>query len=182
MNKQEVIRKMYEAGLNCKQLKYASQFDKGYNNGIAYAINLLDKLDEPEKPVVPKFVADFYESINHDFEYEVYDLCVKFHCSSEKLSREIQEWFNESESKPIQTLVAMHKYGYEVEKEKLYTVKFANEDFGKIYIGIRRTANKLGFSALPMNDRYSKCYFTESELKELKFWDNPAFETNEVEE
>lgn len=71
-------------------------------------------------------------------------------------------------------------HGYEVEKEKLYTVKFSNEDFGKTYIGIIKTANKIGISAVPINDECSKCYFTKSELEEFKFWDNPAFEIKEV--
>lgn len=72
-------------------------------------------------------------------------------------------------------------YGYEVEKEKLYTVKFANEDFGKIYIGIFKKFNKLGISSLPLNDDEIRSWFTEDELKRFKFWDNPAFEIEEVE-
>jgi hypothetical protein len=72
-------------------------------------------------------------------------------------------------------------YGYEIKKEKLYTVKFANEDFGKIYIGIFKKFNKLGISSLPLNDDDIKAWFTEDELKRFKFWDNPAFEIKEVE-
>ncbi|RGB46365.1 DUF1642 domain-containing protein [Streptococcus gallolyticus] len=71
-------------------------------------------------------------------------------------------------------------YGYEIEKEKLYTVKFSNEDFGKTYIGIIKTANKIGISTVPINDECSKCYFTKSELEEFKFWNNTAFEIEEV--
>lgn len=73
-------------------------------------------------------------------------------------------------------------YGYEIEKEKLYTVKFSNEDFGKTYIGIIKTANKIGISTVPINDECSKCYFTKSELEEFKFWNNTAFEIEEVTE
>ena len=177
MNKQELMRKMHEAGLNCKAIKYASQFDKGYNNGIAYAINLLDKLDEPEKPVVPQFVADWYEENKGDIENSIFGYSYNW---NPKDTSSFNKWFSENDNKPIQTLVNMHQFGYEVEKEKLYTVKFSNNNLGTTYIGIFKKANKIGLSTLPMNDEYSKCYFTESELKELKFWDNPAFEIEEV--
>lgn len=71
-------------------------------------------------------------------------------------------------------------YGYEVEKKKLYTIKFSNEDFGKIYIGFLKRANKLGVSSLPLNNDETKSWFTEDELKRFKFWNNPAFEIKEV--
>ena len=94
---------------------------------------------------------------------------------------ELGEWFrNDSKTKPIETLVKMKFYGYTVEKEKVYTVKFANEDFGTIYIGIFKKFNKLGISSLPSNDDEVKSWFTEDELKRFKFWDNPAFEIKEV--
>lgn len=73
-------------------------------------------------------------------------------------------------------------YGYEIEKEKLYTVKFSNEDFGKIYIGIFKAVNKFGISSLPLNDDDVKSWFTEDELKRFNFWNNSAFEIKEVTE
>lgn len=85
---------------------------------------LVYQLDEPEKPVVPQFVADWYEDNKDDFEYNVYDLCVKFH--EYELNREIKNWFDSADNKPIETLVMMHKFGYEVKKEKLYTVELPN--------------------------------------------------------
>ena len=35
-------------------------------------------MNKPEKPVVPQFVADFYESIKDDFENKVYELCLQY--------------------------------------------------------------------------------------------------------
>ena len=50
MIKQELISKLHEAGMNCKQLKYYdTHFGKGYKDGITYAIYLAKQLDEPEK-------------------------------------------------------------------------------------------------------------------------------------
>jgi hypothetical protein len=181
MNKQELIDKLK------KRLKAPSEiddadFNKFYNLAINYAIYFAEQLDEPKRPAVPRYVADFYESIKDDFEGGVYELCTQFYEDESQLSDELYWWFKSSENKPIETLVMMHKFGYEVKKEKLYTVKFSNEDFGKIYIGIFKKFNKLGISSLPLNDDEIKSWFTEDELKRFKFWDNPAFEVREVEE
>lgn len=83
----------------------------------------LSPVNEPQKPVVPKFVADFYEVIKDDFENKVYDLCVQFDSDNDELSSEVWKWFEWVENEPIQTLVKMKLYGYEIEKEKLYTVE-----------------------------------------------------------
>ena len=180
INKQEALKKIEKLdGLTIK--------DKDFNFAIEMipkgeALEIVNQLDEPEKPVVPQFVADFYESIEDDFEDKVYDLCVQFNLDESELNSDVAGWFSHSKNKPIETLVMMHKFGYEVKKEKLYTVKFSNEDFGKIYIGIFKKFNKLGISSLPLNDDEIKSWFTEDELKRFKFWDNPAFEINEVEE
>lgn len=176
MNRQEALKKIEKLdGLTIK--------DKDFNFAIEMipkgeALEIVDQLDEPEKPVVPQFVADFYEPIKDDFEYGVYELCVNFHNCD--LSGKIKHWFDCNDTNPIQVLVNMHQFGYEVEKEKFYTVKFSNEDFGKIYIGIFKKFNKLGISSLPSNDDETKSWFTEDELKRFKFWDNPAFEIKEV--
>lgn len=179
MNKQELIDKLKKR-LGMPSEIDGSQFDQGFEWATKCDLALITKLDEPEKPVVPQFVADFYEPIKDDFEYGVYELCVNFHNCD--LSGKIKHWFDCNDTNPIQVLVNMHQFGYEVEKEKFYTVKFSNEDFGKIYIGIFKKFNKLGISSLPSNDDEIKSWFTEDELKRFKFWDNPAFEIKEVEE
>ena len=57
MNKQEMIRKLGYA-------RYPDTDDERYNcynKGIDIAVSLAKRLDEPEKTVVPQFVADWYE-------------------------------------------------------------------------------------------------------------------------
>lgn len=176
MNKQEAIDEIENAIPDY----ILNDYQRGKETGLSYALELVEELDEPEKPVVPQFVADWYEEHKEDLEYNLYRLCIDF--CGRKLHEDLHEWFKFDKNKPIETLILMHKFGYEVEKEKLYTVKFSNEDFGKTYIGIIKTANKIGISTVPINDECSKCYFTKSELEEFKFWNNPAFEFEEVEE
>ena len=74
-------------------------------------------MNKPEKPVVPQFVADWYEEYKSYFEYNLYSLCVDFH--ERKLQEDLYEWFNYLSNKPIETLVRMHRCGYEVEKEEV---------------------------------------------------------------
>ena len=77
--------------------------------------------DEPEKLIVPKYVADWYEENKDYFEWNLYNLCVDFH--QRELPDDLHEWFSDISNKPIVTLVMMHKFGYEVEKGKLYRAK-----------------------------------------------------------
>ena len=132
------------------------------------------KVNEPQKPVVPKFVADFYESIKDDFENEVYDLCLKFNRDIGELSGEVWEWFDCGENEPIQTLVKMKLYGYEIEKEKLYTVEIPNPN-SKSYMNVlKRVVDGIIVATLC---RPSTSYFkhkefqlTESEIKQDFEW------------
>lgn len=174
MNKQEIIKRLKDV----MPEDPINDFQRGKAVALTYALELVEEL---EKPIVPQFVADFYESIKDGIENNIYDLCVQFNFDASELNSDVAGWFDQPKNKPIETLVMMHKFGYEVEKEKLYTVKFSNEDFGKIYIGIFKKFNKLGISSLPLNDDEIKSWFTEDELKRFKFWDNPAFEIEEVE-
>ena len=83
----------------------------------------LQGLEKSQKPVVPQFVADWYEENKDDFEFNVWDW-IAFRNEPEKLeNKEFNSWINDGEGNPIQTLVNMHQYGYEVEEEKRYLVK-----------------------------------------------------------
>ena len=110
MNKQEVIDKLKaaipEPALN--------DYQRVENIALTYALELVEEL---EKPKVPQFVADWYEEHKNYFEYNLHSLCVDFH--ERKLQEDLHEWFTYLSNKPIETLVMMHKFGYEVEKEEV---------------------------------------------------------------
>ena len=40
---------------------YGNYYNGGYEDGLAYALKLAHQLDEPEKVVIPQFVADWWE-------------------------------------------------------------------------------------------------------------------------
>ena len=120
MNKQELIHR-----LNFQQYEPPyNNYQKGYNMALEDLSSWLKYLDEqqapvnkPEKPVVPRFVAGWYEENKDDFEMSLYNFCVDFH--KRKLPYDLYEWFNTLIDKPIETLVMMHKFGYEIEKEEV---------------------------------------------------------------
>lgn len=82
----------------------------------------LKQLDEPRKVKVKQFVADWYEEHKDEFEYNVWDwLSSKSELG--KIDSKFAFWLNDVDNKPIQTLVNMHQFGYEVDEEKRYLVK-----------------------------------------------------------
>ena len=84
---------------------------------------------ELNKPVIPQFVADWYEENKDAFEANLYRCAYNIPSvfDSAKLN-EFERWFLTAGTKPFQTLVNMHQFGYEVEEEKRYIVKIKNLD------------------------------------------------------
>lgn len=170
MNKQELIKKYEET---------------------IYAIIATDEvlkdlkqLDEPQKPVVPQFVADWYEEHKDDLEFNMWDW-IKYTQEKEKVeNRRFTEWLGESENTPAETLIKMKLYGYTVEKEKKYIVRINN---------VFENANCLNHSL--MNERWifmdssetdsCKTKHTREELEQAGFgwvFECPGIEIEEVEE
>ncbi|WP_430596080.1 DUF1642 domain-containing protein [Streptococcus gallolyticus] len=168
INKQEVIEKI-EA---CKS-PFISEDDTIFNYGLDKALSIIKQLDEPEKPVVPQFVADWYEDNKDEFEYNLYRLCIDFY--GRKLHEDLHEWFDNDKNKPIEVLVLMNKFGYEVEKEKLYTVELPNPNSPEHFVLRKNGVNKIVADCY-LSDNwklYKNTWLTESEIKKDFDW---AFE------
>ena len=176
MNKQEVIDKLKKL-LEMPSEVEGYDFDDGYDFGIEHAISLVEDLDEPvvpqelEKPVVPQFVADWYEEHKDNLEYSI--KCLSVHgCLP---VRKIDTWFDSEDNKPIETLVMMHKFGYIVKKEKLYTVELPNPNGGgyiKVYLG-KYQNGKVGlyeWNGYSFWKQEEKAQLTEAEIKEDFPW------------
>ena len=88
---------------------------------IAHAEDLYDSI--VPKPVVPQYVADWYEGHKDEFEINLYrEVCrseENYECG---VLTDFQEWLISGKANPFSVLVNMHQFGYEVEKEKRYTV------------------------------------------------------------
>ena len=95
---------------------------------IISLIDNLKKIKESQKVTVPQFVADWYEERKDDLDTALFrcvDIIPRVYEGGEL--NQFQKWFVSDENKSFQTLVNMHQFGYEVEKEKRYSVKIKGE-------------------------------------------------------
>lgn len=83
-------------------------------------LNILNQLDEPQKPVVPQFVADWYEEYKDNLEFYIFDYVYRFEQQKES---DFKDWFDDFKTESFKILVNMHQFGYEIEKEKRFRVE-----------------------------------------------------------
>lgn len=135
-----------------------------------------------EKVTIPQFAADWYEEHKDDFEIALFR-CID-HIPSvydEGDLNEFEEWIIDGETKPFQTLVNMHQFGYTVEEEKRYTVKI--KGVACPYLNYD-TINELWFYNQKIEGVYTKTKHTRKELEKAGFgevFNSPLFEVEEVE-
>ena len=169
MNKQALIEKYEKLEGVCK--------DPGAEIARLIFLEDLRELDEPQKVTVPQFVADWYEEYKDDFEGELFrcvDLITRDFEDGD-LS-EFEEWFIDGKTKPFQTLVNMHQFGYEVEKEKRYTVKMRTTNQPLFYNSLEK---RLFFSLGKLATQFTFKQLEEAGFREV--FNSPLFEVEEVE-
>ena len=93
------------------------------------------KASKSQKPVVPKFVADWFEDNKHDIELGLYSATLNAECDDYEDYDEFYDWLKDGNATPYETITRM-KYGYEVEQEPLYMVPLLTdkEDNKKILV------------------------------------------------
>lgn len=169
MNKQKLIE-------YCEYLK--GDLNK-FINGIDVnkIIKMIEQLDEPDKPVVPQFVADYIKyTIENDWDFQ--DL---FKRIEDEEDEELLRWVYHERNQ--ETLAAAWINGYTVEKEPKYTVKMKGmgEEFTMLKLDKIRGSWYLG------NDTeysYTRTSHTRKELEEAGFdwvFDCEGIEIEEVE-
>lgn len=128
MNKQEVIEKI-EA---CKS-PFISEDDTILNYGLDKALSIIKQLDEPEKPVVPKFVVDWVDN-SREYSFDFYEWF-----DYENQPTKVYDWLNPENKRQAElnalaliTLIVNGANAVEVEKEKLYTVEIPNLNDGEL--------------------------------------------------
>lgn len=167
MNKQEFIEWM-------KSLKNIFGNKSEYIK-IDTVIELASELDEPQKQVVPQFVADWIERNRGSL----------FGLNYDSVPSEIYDWVYEEEEN-LKKLHLACAIGYTVEKEKLYTVKVKaviGQYLGKYYLDNEELTPQ--FTRTQLTGRNELLTFTRKELEEAGFgwvFDCPGIEIEEVEE
>lgn len=184
---------MWESGKNLSFIPKMSKLADFFGVSITDLFDLpgpkgMDKIKESggcKKATIPKFVADWYEGHKDDFEGNL------FRCidqmpdpfSGEKLS-DFDEWIVDDHTKPFQTLVNMHQFGYTVEEEKRYLVKMRDLETGFNLLNRHKTENYWIFSSKDESVTYQVCH-TRKELEEDGWgwvFDCPGIDIEELEE
>lgn len=143
--------------------------------------------DVTKPVVVEQFVADWYEKNKYDFETKLFQ-CIG---SLSNIFKEgelsmFEEWLFDEHNRPLQTIVNMHQFGYEVEKkkEKRYIVRIKSIIGNSNCLNFNRDQGHWLF-ADDANGYAYVVYHTKKELEDAGFggvFDNPLFEVEEVEE
>ena len=175
MNKQKAVEILKNADtLTIQDTRTSNLVDMVIKSNVIATVELID---EPQKPLVQQFVADWYEENKDDFETNLFQLIESLEvapCEEDDLIDFIG-WLIDKDTKPFQTLVNMHQFGYEVEEEKRYTVKMRTTNQPLFYNSLEK---KLFFSLGELATQ-----FTFKQLEEAGFdwvFDCPGIEIEEV--
>lgn len=176
MNKQELIDKLIN------QLAMPSEIEGSeYDNGFDYATKLhlawIAELYEPEKPVVPKYVADWLEVCKDNLALSLANSMNNFVMRTNNQPDKTIHWV----AKNSETFAKAWIYDYGVEKEKLYTVEIPNPNgsgYRKTYLA-KNKAGKVelftwdGYTSIDFADDWKlepNAQLTEAEIKKDYAW------------
>ena len=116
MNKQEAIELLREMA------QESSKIAKIHAVYIDSIVEVVNEIDEPQKVVVPKFVAEWIERRK-----KLFTLYYTLTTIKEDMKYEnFYKWFSKDVEKNTELLASAWIYGYTVEKEKRYTVEIPN--------------------------------------------------------
>ena len=137
-----------------------------------YVLENIEQLNEPEKPIVPQFVAEYIEYCKHEKFYAL-------HGAYADMDDRLKCWRFKGNNSEL--FAKAWLYGYEVEKEKLYTARLKST--GEYLYYDKDYGNAYHMSVCDNIPQKVKGYhFTEEELIEYFAWENEAYEIEEVEE
>ena len=130
-------------------------------------IEIISQINEPQKVMVPKFVAEWIE----EAKAEGYTLYTAFDLLDGD-SRSF-DWLFDGHESNQETFARAWLDGYEVEKEKLYTVEIPNPNSagGKLVLFKQQSTGRLILDMLNPNINKPKyLHLTESEIKQDFEW------------
>ena len=167
MTREEYIKKIQKY-YDDHKLKEADSYGEGYNDVLSealdYAIFLSGKLCEPNKVVIPQFVADWIEN-DLDYVWEepiniVHRIVEDGDCGPRG------EWLDDIDNQKL--LLNAIANGYKVKKESKYRIKLPGlaGSNGQQYIS--KSADGKLFACAYRD--YLQQEFTNNELKQLPDW------------
>ena len=182
MNKQEAIEKIKNIDtLNIKDRMDDKGVDMVIKNQV---LDIISQIDEPQKVVVPKFVAEWIEDhkgdynkwdeeAKADFVFRSINDLFRFGEGFSPCDFTIDEKFSEWTTKNAYKFITAILFGYEIEQEKLCTVEIP-DPYG-IYKILYLFRNNMGNIRIRGDDYRdallnAKAHLTESEIKQDFEW------------
>ena len=164
MNKQEAIETIKNIDtLNINDMIAGQKVDMVIKNQV---LDIISQIHEPQKPVVPKFVAEWIEEHKKSFpDSSAIDMYENLTLdNSNGYYHEVWLWVIDNNYDFIK---AWHE-GYEIEPEKLYTVEIPDQNSYVYYRYLSRNDNGICIDA--SNDakwkQKKRNQLTESEIKQ----------------
>ena len=171
MNKQELIEKL-KSDLTAMSEFEGSKYEygKGYRCATKQHLEMLSDLDEPEKPVVPQFVADMIAERKNQ-KYGIVETIQNLNVFNNPFDYIIEnqfKWVIENQ----EDFVKAWLYGYEIEKEKLYTVEIPDPNGLREHALVKDIKWDIFIGHKCSNDwrEVSDYQLTESEIKQDFDW------------
>ncbi|MDQ8327269.1 DUF1642 domain-containing protein [Enterococcus faecium] len=129
------------------------------------------KTGEPQKHVMPKFVADWFEDNKHALDLAIFTKIRELDGKRYPHETDFENWLDNAENNPIETLIRM-KDGYEVEEEPLYYVKLPVVYFNHLDLETYLMKDDRGNITIADNNDFDDMKFTESEIKAIdeRYW------------
>lgn len=163
MNKQKAIEKIEKLkGLTIKEKNLILDIEMISKGDV---LEIIEQIDEPEKPVVPRCVADFISSEQRSCSA----LSEAIDNMEMRDEEEVTGWFYDNS----EAFAKAWLYGYEIEKEKLYTVEIPNPN-GFIHLVLCKDCDGkifvTTFSGGECWKKYGKCRLTETAIKQDFDW------------
>lgn len=167
MNKQELIER-----IKCLKNLFGN---KAEYIEIDAAIELIEQLDEPQKTVAPQFVADWIETCK---ENNIISLSGAFEYAKEEVDTWLSDWKNQ------EIFASAWIFGYEVEKEKRYYVRFKWIEESYSYLTLIKHLNTWTLSSIKLDKKF-RTEHTKKQLEEAGFgwvFDCEGIELEEVQD
>ena len=155
MNKEKAIKEIKKAS----ESFYACDYIK-----TKVAESIISKINEPQKVTVPKFVAEWLKK------YRYAHTLLKVLNGAEKeqiVPSTVNDWIKDNQYDFIKAWLD----GYEVEKEKLYTVEIPNPNGDNNRYGLCKVDGRIIIGSFVFGlDRATNAKLTESEIKQDFEW------------
>ena len=178
MNKQEVISKLKSA----IPKNNVDDYQRGEAAGLNFALLLLAELEEPEKPVVPQFVADWVDN-SREYSFD-FDEWLDYGNQPSK----VYDWLNPENKRQAElntlalvTSIVNGHNAVDIKQEKLYTVEIPNPNGGgysKNYLAKNKNGKVeifiwSGYTSIEFADDWKQeenAQLTEAEIKKDFEW------------